>query len=269
MGTTSDVLSRLRQPEYTGENRCVPCTVTNVFIAAVLAGALALVSPPLAVVFAVFAVGSIWLRGYLVPKTPELTKRYFPDWVLAKFDKAPAAPEPPSDFDPEEVLLEAGVVEPCAEADDLCLTDDFESAWWNRIDALENEDTLRDELADQLDLDPETVTFDTYGDAFIAHSDETQIGQWESRAALLADLAAAKELPGWVEYWPSLPSTQRSQLLGGLRVFVTECPTCGGDVTADTEVVESCCRSTTVVAVGCEDCGDRLLEVPHQEPQAA
>jgi hypothetical protein len=267
MRTPSDALSRLRQPEYTGENRCIPCTITNAVIAVLLAGVLALVSVPLAVIFAVVAAGSIWLRGYLVPKTPELTKRHFPDWLLAKFDKAPEpAPDPPSDFDPEDVLLEADVVEPCAEVDDLCLTEGFESAWRTRIDALENEDELREELADQLDLDSGTVTFDTYGDAFIARSDETQVGQWESRGALLADLAAAKELPDWVDYWPRLSPQNRSQLLGGLRVFITECPTCGGAVTADTEVVESCYRSTTVVAVGCEDCGDRLLEVPHQEP---
>ncbi|QLD86537.1 hypothetical protein HWV23_12630 [Natronomonas halophila] len=267
METTSEVVSRLRQPEYTGENRCIPCTVTNIVIAVVLTGVLAFVSPPLAGVFAVLAAGSIWLRGYLVPKTPELTKRYFPEWLLAKFDKAPEpTPEPPSDFNPEEVLLEAGAVEPCADVDDLCLTDDFETAWLGRIEALEDEDALRDELADQLDLERETIDFETYGDAFIAHSDGEQIGQWESRAALLADLAAAKELPDWIDYWSSLPSQHRSQLLGGLRVFITDCPTCGGPVTTDTEVVESCCRSTTVVAVACEDCGDRLLEVPHQEP---
>jgi hypothetical protein len=267
MGTTNDVLSRVRQPEYTGENRCIPCTITNAVIAAVLVGALALVSPPVALGFGVIAAGSIWLRGYLVPKTPELTKRYFPEWLLAKFDKAPEpVPDPPSDFEPEEALLEAGVIEPCAEVDDLCLTDGFETAWWSRIDALEGEGTLREELAAQLDLDPETVTFETYGDAFLAHSDGTQVGQWESRAALLADLAAAKEFPDWVDYWSALSPQHRSQLLGGLRVFVTTCPNCGGAVTADTEVVESCCRSTTVVAVECEDCEDRLLEVPHQEP---
>ena len=42
----------------------------------------------------------------------------------------------------------------------------------------------------------------------------------------------------------------------------------GGPVAADTEVVESCCRSTTVVGVACEDCGDRLLEVPYEKPVA-
>ena len=31
--TASTLADRLRQPEYTGENRCTPCTVVNVVIA--------------------------------------------------------------------------------------------------------------------------------------------------------------------------------------------------------------------------------------------
>ncbi len=268
MSVAGEALDRVRQPEYTGENRCIPCTATNLAIAAILAAGIAYVSLPLAAGFAVLAVASIWLRGYLVPKTPELTKRYFPDRVLAKFDKQPEPdPIPPAEFDPESVLLEAGVVEPCADVDDLCLTEAFEADWLARIDRLADEDTLRSELADQLDVDDGAVTFESYGDAFIAREDGARIGQWESRAALLADLAAAKELPDRVSGWARLDPQRRSQLLGGLRVFVEECPVCGGPVTADTEVVESCCRSTTVVGVACEDCGDRLLEVPYEEPE--
>jgi hypothetical protein len=263
------VLDRVRQPEYVGENRCIPCTVTNLVIAAGLTAAVAWLSVPLAAAVAVLAVASIWLRGYLVPKTPELTKRYFPDWLLAKFDKQP---EPtsfePGEFDPESVLLAAGVVRPCADMDDLCLTDEFEVDWLDRIEEIADEDTLRTELADQLELTDADVSFEQYGNAFIATEDDTRIGQWESRAALLADLAAARELPARVSEWERLNPRRRSQLLGGLRVFIQECPVCGGPVTADTEVVESCCRSTTVVGVACDDCGDRLLEVPYQEPEA-
>jgi hypothetical protein len=267
MAVARDVLERVRQPEYVGENRCLPCTVTNLVIAAVVTAALAWLSVPLAVAFAVLAVASIWLRGYLVPKTPELTKQYLPDRLLAKFDKQPR-PEPidRGEFDPETVLLDAGVVEPCADVDDLCLTDGFEADWLAAIDRLGDEETLRAELADHLEIEGADVTFERYGDAFIASEDGTQIGQWESRAALLADLAAAEELPGRVAGWERLSPRRRSQLLGGLRVFVQECPVCGGPVAADTEVVESCCRSTTVVGVACEDCGDRLLEVPYEEP---
>jgi len=271
MSVASEALNRVRQPEYTGGNRCIPCTVTNLAITAVVAAGLAYaVSVPLAAGFAVLGVASIWLRGYLVPGTPELTKRYFPDWLLAKFDKQPEPePVPPEEFDPETVLLEAGVVEPCESADDLCLTDEFAADWRGRMDRLGDEETLRTELADQLGVEGEDVSFESYGEAYIASDGGTQIGQWESRAALLADLAAAEELPDRVDAWAALDPSRRSQLLGGLRVFVEICPTCGGPVTADTEVVESCCRSTTVVGVACEACGDRLLEVPYEEPEGA
>lgn len=49
-------------------------------------------------------------------------------------------------------------------------------------------------------------------------------------------------------------------MLNGLRLFVERCPACDGPVTADREVVESCCRSLDVVAVSCDACGARLFE---------
>ncbi len=268
MTAPGTVLDRIRRPEYTGENRCIPCTATNLVITAIVAVVLSVVWPPLGVAFAVLGLASIWLRGYLVPGTPELTKRYFPEWLLARFDKLPdSPPEPidPDEFDPEAILSEAGVVEPCVEEDDLCLTEAFAETWREGMASFGEEEALRDGLADQLELDADGVSFETYGDAFIARDDGVRIGQWESRAALLADLAAARELPERIPNWEALTPRQRSQLLGGLRVFVEDCPVCGGPVAADTEVVESCCRSTTVVGVGCDDCGQRLLEVPYDE----
>lgn len=269
MSVARNAVERVRQPEYTGENRCIPCTATNLAITVVVAAALAFVWIPAAVAFAVVGVVSVWLRGYLVPKTPELTKRYFPEWLLAKFDKQPT-PEPITEgaFDPEETLLEAGVVKPCEGTDDLCLTPAFESDWHDRIQQLSDEETLRAALADQLELDAEGVSFEAFGDAYVARDGQARIGQWESRGALLADLAAAKELPERVDRWDRLTPRAKSQLLGGLRIFVETCPTCGGPVTADTQTVESCCRSTTVVGVECDDCGDRLLEVPYEKATA-
>ncbi|WP_436907274.1 hypothetical protein [Halosimplex marinum] len=95
--------ARLRRPEYTGENRCLPCTVLNVGIASVGATMLGawLVAAGYrtaagAVATAVLAasLAAIWLRGYLVPGTPTLTKRYLPAPVLAAFGKAPeSSPE--------------------------------------------------------------------------------------------------------------------------------------------------------------------------------
>ena len=86
------VLDRIRQPAYTGENRCLPCTVLNVaiaFLATVLAAPLGPVA--VAVVFAA-SMGSIYFRGYLIPGTPTLTKRYLPAPVLEAFGKEPPGP---------------------------------------------------------------------------------------------------------------------------------------------------------------------------------
>jgi hypothetical protein len=279
-------LQRLRQPEYTGENRCIPCTLANSVIAVVLGGAVAVVWWPAGVAVLLVSALAIWLRGYLVPGTPELTKRYFPDWLLAYFDKGPegstgvggtasdadgAATEgfDAESFDAERVLLDGGVVEPCEDVEDLCLDGGFERAWYDRMGAVRDDETVaREELARQLDVDPETVEFEEYGDATVARIDGARAGQWESRAALIADLAAATELPSRVEGWDSLPVEARSQLLGGLRIFIEDCPDCGGPVLAGRETVESCCRSHEVVAASCEECGARLLELPYEEVAA-
>jgi hypothetical protein len=280
-------VARFRQPEYTGENRCIPCTVTNVVIAAVLSVGVGVFVPPAGVAVFVGSLVAIWLRGYLVPGTPELTKRYFPDWLLAYFDKGPQAAsasgfdaepveegdetadtvsdqEPLRDVDPETLLLESGVVEPCTQEDDLCLVEAFETAWTDRMAALREAGADREALAEQLDADPDDLRFEEHEAGFEAFEGDHRLGQWESRAALLADLAAAAELPDYVDDWDRLAVGAKARVLGGLRVFLETCPACEGQVTAGTEVVESCCRSHEVVAVGCADCDARLLEVPYQ-----
>lgn len=288
------VVRRLRQPEYTGENRCVPCTAANLVIAAGVGAVVAYAWVSLVGRFwwvaglAVFAAScaSIWLRGYLVPGTPELTERYVPDWLLAYFDKGPqttagvAAAEATTDedvgagdrsraFDPETTLLEAGVVAPCEREDDLCLDDGFRRAWRGRMDTIRTDDGQREAFARQLDLDPEALAFEEHQSGFEAFEDGVRVGQWESRAALVADLAAARELPDRIDDWESFGVAERSQVLGGLRIFLEACPVCDGSVLAGTEVVESCCRSHEVVAASCDDCDARLLEVPYDEDAVA
>ncbi|MFB6236454.1 MAG: hypothetical protein ABEH81_06290 [Halopenitus sp.] len=85
-------LDRYKNQSYTGENRCTPCTAVNVVLAAALGLGLGVVAPPIGAAAFVVGLGSIYFRGYLVPGTPELTKRYFPDWLLAKFDKVDEPP---------------------------------------------------------------------------------------------------------------------------------------------------------------------------------
>lgn len=82
-----------KQPEYTGENRCVLCVVVNLAIAIILVAILVSTAPfswpttgILAMAtFALFAT-AIYLRWYLVPGTSQLTETYLPDSHLKRFD---------------------------------------------------------------------------------------------------------------------------------------------------------------------------------------
>jgi hypothetical protein len=271
------LLKRVRQPEYTGENRCLPCTAMNLVIAVVLSGVLgyAAVAGGLGVtagaaiagIAFVPSIAAIYLRGYLVPGTPELTKRYFPAWLLDLFGKADDRETFTVDetVDVEAVLHEAAILEEKPHGD-LGLTAAFEREWYDQIAEERDEETSRQALADIIGVDADGLTFQEFSDsAFVAMYDDRRVGHWESRAAFLADAAAGRVLPGYYDDWDQASPAARGQILAGLRLFIEECPDCGGDVRFGQEVVESCCRSYPVVAVTCEDCGARLFEIDASE----
>lgn len=267
MATVGEAIGRLRRPEYTGENRCTPCTVVNLVVATLVALAVAWLVPsgagPLlgAGVLAV-SLGAIALRGYLVPGTPWFTATYFPDWLLARFEKGPAAAPAvgAEGLDVERTLLEWGVLEPCRDVEDFCLADDFRAAWRRRVDAFDDEAATRADLATTLGTDPERLAVDSFGEAFVARQDGRRVGQWESRAAFLADVAAGAVLAERVDAWADLEAPVRGSLMAGTRLFVDECPACGGPVTLDGDEKRSCCRTIDVVAATCADCGARVFE---------
>ncbi|MEF8812926.1 MAG: hypothetical protein V5A55_03810 [Halovenus sp.] len=271
MPATGGSLARLKDPEYTGANRCLPCTVVNTLIAAVLAVAVgvgigAAVGPAPGVVagLALFgvSVAAIYFRGYLVPGTPTLTKRYFPAWLLALFGKDAADARDPheSDVDPEAVLRSVGALELCRDGEDLCLVDDFRAEWYERIDDADRSDAGRDVLLEVLDLEQGNVEFREFGDAFQALVDGDVVGKWESEAAFLSDVGAARVLAERADRWGQYTILERSQLLNGLRLFIDTCPSCGGEPEFGTETVESCCSTHEVAAVACDECGARLFE---------
>lgn len=99
-------LGRLRQPEYTGDNRCWPCTIVNLLITLALVVVVAIVSPLAAAAVGLVGVVAIALRGYLVPGTPSLTKRYLPQRIRRMFGKDPAEMHAFPDDEDLEVALE-------------------------------------------------------------------------------------------------------------------------------------------------------------------
>ena len=271
MTGVSSPLDRFRQPEYTGENRCIPCTTVNVAIALVASAVIAVVSPVLAVGVLAVSGLAIYLRGYLVPGTPTLTKRYFPDWLLAKFDKAdletagesPTAAEsdvdPEVPTDPETALLESGVVSPCEDIEDLCLEADTREAWRAWMDDLREGDRA-EQLATFLDVDTEEVVLED-GDHVTARVGGRRAGRWESDAALLADLAAHHVLAERVPRWDAIPAESRGRIAAGLRAFAETCPLCEGPISITEDTIESCCRSYDVHAITCDECAATVLEV--------
>lgn len=269
----SDLIDRVRRPEYTGTNRCVPCTIVNVVLAIGTAVLLATVlfyggiDPVIAggsgVVIILGGGGTIYLRGYLVPGTPELTKRFFPDWILRYFDKMETDQRVVSDIDPESLLKEADALQECELGEDLCLTDAFRSEWYGRITERRSGDTTHSDLAELLGRDRDAIEFSEHDEAFVASLEERRIGQWESDGAFVADMAAAAALEDRIPTWSEINLEDRSNLLKGLRAFLERCPICDGEITMDEEVVESCCRSIDVVAITCDSCDRRIFETEH------
>jgi hypothetical protein len=258
-----DVDVRLRRPEYTGENRCTPCTVVNVVLAAAASVAVSTVTLPGGVAVACVGALAIYFRGYLVPGTPTLTKRYLPDRVLAAFEKRDDADASTGDGEnPAAVLSAAGAVEPCASTADLCLTDSFGAAWRDLVTAVRPVNADADAVADALHTEPTSVSVAERDGAVLAEAGGERVGHWPSRAALVADLAAAQLLRERTHDWDERSLEEQTRVLRGLRVFLDACPSCDGAVTTSADTVESCCRAIDVVAVSCADCGARLLETP-------
>jgi hypothetical protein len=274
---SAKVLSRLRQPEYTGENRCLPCTAANTAIAVALSAVVAAVAvaattPPVGAAAGAGAFclsgAAIYLRGYLVPGTPRLTRRYVPPWLLERFGKAETghAEDRGSSsadyrgFDPERELTAVGALEECRDGADLCLTDEFRADWEGAVDRVREADAGRAELLAVLDADEGEVGYETHGEAFRALVDDRVVGRWESRAAFLADLGAARVLERRHPDWDGLRLRERSRLLSGLRLFIDTCPSCGATPEFGADTVESCCSTRQVAAVSCTGCGARLFE---------
>ncbi|GAA0644184.1 hypothetical protein [Salarchaeum japonicum] len=310
-----DVVDLLHQPDYTGENRCEPCTVLNLAIAGIVGSLVARKTRLGSLVAVGISVGLIYLRGYLVPGTPVLTKQYLPPTVLEWFGKNPdpdlasgfnssatrssttgtrttldTTPQTPSepaselgdngnneveheqnipDNDLEAFFVNHDILEPCADSDDLCLTDEFANAWTAATEALVDTDLTAETVADALGIDEENQAFEltTNNEVRILRSETGTLGQWPSQAALVADVAASRVLQRRILGWDEFDPEERGPLLNSLRMFLETCPTTGGDVLLGEEVVESCCSSHKVLAVSCKDSGERLFEHPFPESE--
>lgn len=293
-----NIVEELRQPEYTGENRCEACTVANITIAGVLGVILSRKSKFVGVIAVAISLSLIYLRGYLIPGTPTLTKRYMPAPILRLFGKEPGADvrsglapnggiesndssgdaselatvdseterEDLASLSPEEYLLSVGVLEECDDDDDLCIEETFESEWTEAMTGLNTGSFSAEDAAIAMGLDVVDHEF-TVRENERGHQlkrDQQVIGQWPSRAALIADIGASRVLESWDTHWTEYEPTEKGELLNGLRLFLNTCPTTGGEIVISEETVESCCSSHEVIEAVCEETDERIFE--HQMP---
>lgn len=104
----------------------------------------------------------------------------------------------------------------------------------------------------------DTLTFEEFDNALLAHAETGVVAQWPSAAARIADVAAAQSLAERYPDWPALSPNDRAQVLASLRIFLKTCPDCGGPVRIDQEAAESCCREYDILQAACGAC---LLEM--------
>jgi hypothetical protein len=278
-GRVGDAVETLREPEYTGENRCLPCTVVNAAIAVLASLLVGLRSVPLGLLVLGTSACLIYVRGYLVPGTPAFTRRYLPDSIQRAFGDHPAVrtsePEEPDgtdetqwetlqrieyerkhSVDPEQYLVDVAAVDPDT---DRAFTAEFAAALEEAMAADSSASVTPDAVAEIFQVSAEGLAFEDR--EYPALEIERRVRKWPSEGALFVDVATHEVLTERSDDWLDVPREQRVEILETLRTYHDDCPDCGGDLAFHDDTFESCCGRYEVAIYGCVDCEARLLEL--------
>lgn len=276
----ASLTDRLRQEEYTGENRCIPCTAVNVALAVLISGAVAVVSIGLGIVAFVASLGAIFFRGYLVPGTPELTKKYLPNSILERFEKVDDETDADDGYPklemaekiryekenrvvPDEFLTDVGAIT-IDESDQPTMTDEFAALVDTHVSAAQRSGVDEETIAHLFDRDISDVSAREDRD-YPAYKVKLFLRKWPADGALVTDVGTDLALRELTDRWPAVPIEQRLEILESLRLLAEVCPACDGDLEIGEETVESCCRLYPVVELRCVECGLRVTELDPEE----
>lgn len=270
------MLEAIRRPEYTGENRCWPCTAVNALLVALAAVAVAVVSPPASLALALGGVGAIALRGYVVPYTPRFAPRLAEllpwDPFHGGWSEPPDSPEPGSLADagrpdPEallDALVEAGVIVP--DGDRLVLDERFRERWREGMRRLRegSDEELAAAARNASAVANAAEVVEGRERTYVVVSDgvdDAMARSWLARPVAIAETAAVRALSD-----AGLPPEEATVGAGSLRMFLEACPSCDGPV-EETTAATCCGRSRTGNrpprdVLACEDCGERLYTFP-------
>lgn len=262
-----DAFDQFRRPEYTGSNRCWPCTALNLALVGLAALWFAARRRRLGgFLVAVGGVAAIALRGYVVPYTPTIAPRLVAASPLPEeLFKPAAAPEgeraslTAEELDGQAVfegLLQAGAVEATAEM--VLPADAVDATWREEMDRLAalSLDDLAAEAAETLPAEDVTAYTDDDGEwLLLADADLV------ARPVAVAELAAVRALEDVVDD-PDL----RLAGAGAFPMFLEHCPVCATELTESSTV--SCCgghsqpRENPADVLLCPTCGQRVYTFP-------
>lgn len=272
-------IDALREPAYTGERRCWPCTVVNIALLAIGAFTAGVVLSWLgAAVLAVAGLVVIWLRGYLVPYTPTFAPRLAGRLPYDPFHTDGGRPEAGADssslaesgqsVDGERLmgaLLEAGVLTVDGETEDLLLADSVRTEWQSAIEEYAAMEPA--ELGARIRVLSGAATVETVSEAdevwYHLRDDDGAIsgGGILSRAVAITEVSAYETLGSWID-----DSDIRMQAVEPLRMFLDTCPICGVGL-EETDTLDCCGGAVNPKqeprdVLACPDCGRKLYTFP-------
>ncbi|WP_181686012.1 hypothetical protein [Halorhabdus salina] len=271
-----DLLERLREPAYTGENRCLPCTVVNAILVGVATAWLYRRDRTLAsLAVATIGAGLIYIRGYVVPYTPTFAPRLIEAAPIPSsiFHDGRTTPGPAESTSLGDVADDGGaVLDELAAADVVMvedetvqLTDAVDSSWHEEMDRLA---VLSDgELANEIER-----TIPHVDDAEPLEVDDQLWFVLGTNDEYLSKLVAISELGGYRALDSFLDDSLRLAGARSLRMFLTVCPVCGSEIVPSTEA--NCCGAYADSGVPpkdlriCPECEQRVFEFPAEDSVA-
>lgn len=242
---TRDRLDAVRRPEYTGENRCWPCTALNAAILGICSAIAWLLSPFAALALAGVGAAAIVVRGYLFPYTPRVGPRIaaaLPGDAFETEERRLSGSI--ADADPDEELAERVLA--ALERNDVLaadeagvyVTDQFWQTWEAEMDGLR--DASIDELETAVGDAADGAEVDAFEGSTRAYVEVTASSGKEplSRHVAVAEAAAVFALR---EFTPNLDEELRVTAVDSLKMFLERCPVCGDEVVETSPT--ACCGS--------------------------
>lgn len=250
----------LQNPEYTGENRCNACTLVNLCIAFLLALPLVMFSLLMSIFVAISFISLIYFRGYIIPGTPEITKKYFPDWLLRQFGKNTKTLDDKLEDDSivdEELLFKLDIVD--TEGDDIDIEDEFRREWEREMKITSRKNIKRlimVSMSQITSINTDDLSFaQTESSEWVVMKNGQPISKWISKEGIIIDISSINILMEQCTEWGQLSLQEKSRVVNSLRTLVQLCPSCGGNILLNKTHQETCCTSVEIIEVKCDDCG--------------